>query len=106
MCRNPHKVVGRGGDQFGKAEMRQLADASATDGGLTDQRYHGDPHPIGVETGGVTIGGKRVEANVDLMIQLAELVQRLLADERDSPSCNARLFQDAQRATAKSSLGN
>jgi len=67
-------VIGRvGGDEIGKTNAVQQADADAADVGLAGEGDDGDAHPHGFARGGGAVVGESVEGDVNLAVA-AEMV--------------------------------
>ena len=56
---------GRVGDQFGQAQVHELAEAGAADDRWPHEGDHGHAHPEGVQAGGVAVVGEGVQPQVD-----------------------------------------
>ena len=76
-----HELLRRVGGQFRKAEVGEQGEPCARGCGVADEVDDGNPHPEGVEAGGLAGVGERVESDVDAVVQFEVRRPGLPADE-------------------------
>ena len=98
-------LIRRMGNQLGQAEICKLAYAAASHDRSTGDCDDGDAHPEGIQAGRMTIVGKRIKADINVMIKRHVLLQRLFAEERNPILGDALLSQKSKRALTARALG-
>ncbi len=81
---NLGETAGRIRDEFGKSRGGKDAQARAAWRGCGGQGDDGDAHPEGVKRGGDAVVGDRIEADVDLIVELEILRAGKKGSEFDS----------------------
>ena len=88
------EVVGGVGDEFLEAEVGELAEAGAGDGGGAWEGDDGDAHPVGVEGGGVAVVGEGVEADVDVVVEAEVFGAGAAGEEGDAGRVDLKLIEE------------
>ena len=99
-----HVLLGRLGRQLLQVEVAQLAPAGPPDRRPARHREGRDPHPEGIQAGGVPVVGQGVQAEIDPVVELQILGPRSLVDERDACRINLLPLQPGQDLVPRRAL--